>query len=132
MDDIKVYDQQGNLLEEYDLNLGRLESSTRFEHHPAIEGVEEVWHWEVIAEYPNGGKDVEKVIDIEGVEAKEAWDEEIPILVYIPYTEEELREIEEERNKPSLEEEIEDLKTNKADQSDMEALVEAITKGLSL
>lgn len=128
----EVYDQQGTLLTEYDLSLGRLQVSTRTEHHPAVEGVEEVWHWETIAEYPNGGKDVAKVIDVEGVEPVEAWTEEITYYTYVPYTEEELKKIEEERNKPSLEEEVEDLKTSKADQSDMEALVEAITKGLSL
>lgn len=106
MDNIEVYDQQGNLLEEYDPALGRLEESTRIEHHPAIEGVEEKWHYETIAEYPNGGKDVARVIDVEGVEAQDAWDETIPILVYVPYTQEELDAIEAEKNKPSLEEQV--------------------------
>lgn len=105
----KVFDQQGNILEEYDLNLGKVVSSTRTEHHPAVEAVTEVWHWETIAEYPNGGKDVRKVIDIPGVEAQEAWDEEIPIGVYIPYTQEELEAIEIEKNKPSSEERMAQL-----------------------
>lgn len=109
MDEIKVYDQQGNLLVEYDLYLGRLEPSTRTEHHPAIKGVEEVWHWETIAEYPNGGKDVEKVIDVMGVQAVEAWDEEIPIYIYVPYTQEELEAMEAEKNKPTAEERIAQL-----------------------
>lgn len=109
MDDIKVYDQQGNLLEEYDLDLGRLEASAKTEHHPAIEGVEEVWHWEVIAEYPNGGKDVAKVIDVPGVQAQAAWDEEVPICIYIPYTQAELDAIEAEKNKPTQEERIAQL-----------------------
>jgi len=110
----EVYDQNGNLLEEYDLTLGRLEASTRIEHHPAIEGVEEVWHWEVVREYPNGGKDVEKVIDVPGVAAQEAWEEEIPIYIYIPYTQAELDAIEAEKNKPSLEEEVASLKAQLA------------------
>ena len=110
----EVYDQQGNLLTEYDLNLGRLEASFRMEHHPAVEGVEEVWHWEVVREYPNGGKDVAKIIDVPGVQAQAAWDEEIPIYVYIPYTQEELEAIEEEKNAPSLEEEVASLKAQLA------------------
>lgn len=102
----EVYDQQGNLLTEYDLNLGRLEASFRMEHHPAVEGVEEVWHWEVVREYPNGGRDVKKVIDVPGIMAQKAWVEEVPIRVYIPYTQEELDAIEAEKNKPTDEQRI--------------------------
>lgn len=105
----EVYDQQGNLLTEYDLNLGRLEASFRMEHHPAVEGVEEVWHWEVVREYPNGGRDVKKVIDVPGIMAQKAWVEEVPIRVYIPYTQEELDAIEAEKNKPTDEKRIEQI-----------------------
>lgn len=66
-------------------------------HHDVIEAVEEVFHYETIKEYPNGGKDVEKVIDVPGVPAKEAWDEYEDILRWHWYTEEEQAE----RNKPS-------------------------------
>lgn len=62
------------------------------QHHDAIEAVEEQWHYEVIKEYPNGGKDLQKVIDIPGVEATDAWDETEEILRWYPYTEEELAE----------------------------------------
>ena len=89
----EIYNEQMEKIENPDLSLGYLKSSTRTEYHEAIEGVEEVWHYETIAEYPNGGKDVAKVIDVPGVEAKAAWDEEIPIQIYIPYTEEELETI---------------------------------------
>lgn len=109
MKNIKVYDQQGNLLDDYDLSLGKLQPSTQIKHHPAVEGVEEQWHWEVIAEYPNGGKDVEKVIDVPGVRAQDAWDEEISINVFVPYTEEERQLMEEEANKPTAEERLEAL-----------------------
>jgi hypothetical protein len=56
------------------------------------EGIEvkEKFHYETIAEYPNGGKDVKKIVDVEEVKAKDAWDEEIPIQKYILYTAEEL------------------------------------------
>ena len=73
----------------------------RFEavEHPAQEGVPELSHYETVAEYPNGGKDVRKVIDREGVPAQDAWTEQVPIQRYIRYTAEELAEQEAERKK---------------------------------
>lgn len=76
---------------ELDLNLGFLQPESIVSiHHEATEEVKEVGHYEVIAEYPNGGKDVKWVIDVPGVEAKEAWDEYEDIQRYVLYTEEEL------------------------------------------
>lgn len=66
-------------------------------HHDAVEAVEEQGHWETVAEYPNGGKDVEWVVDVPGVEASEAWDEYENILRYVEYTAEELAEREAEQ-----------------------------------
>lgn len=106
---MEIYNQNMELIENPDLSLGYLKESIRTEHHEAVEGVEEKWHYEVVKEYPNGGKEVEKVIDVPGVAAKEAWDEEIPIQIYIPYTQEELDRMEEERNKPTQEERIKAL-----------------------
>lgn len=105
MDEIKVYDQQGNLIESWDETIGWLKPSTQTVHHEAVEAVEEEWHWETVREYPNGGKDVAKVIDIHGVEARDAWDEDIPIYIYTPYTQAEL----EEMGKPSPQERIAQL-----------------------
>lgn len=105
-DGYEVYDEAGNLIENPDLNLGRLKADIRTVHHEAVTGVEEQWHFETIAEYPNGGKDVKKVVDVPGVEAKDAWDEKIPIYIYIPYTDEELAAIEEEKNKPSIDDRV--------------------------
>lgn len=102
----EIYNEQMEKIENPDLSLGYLKPSTRTEHHEAIEGVEEQWHYETIAEYPNGGKDVAKVIDVPGVEAKAAWDEEIPIQIYILYTQEQLDAMEEEKNKPTLEQRV--------------------------
>lgn len=112
--DREVYDQSGNLLEKYDLNLGRLTDSSRTVHHPAIEAVEEVWHYETIREYPNGGKEVERVIDVPGVRGQDAWDEELDIFIYVPYTEDELAAMEEERNKPTAEDRILQLEAQNA------------------
>ena len=97
----EIYNEQMERIEHPDLTLGYLKPGTRTEHHDAVEGVQEVWHYETVAEYPNGGKDVQKVVDVPGVEAKPAWDEDIHIQIYVPYTQDELDRIEAERNKPT-------------------------------
>ena len=77
--------------EQINLELGYLRPESIISiHHKAVEEVKEVGHYEVIAEYPNGGKDVIWVIDVPGIEAKEAWDEYENIQRYVLYTEEEL------------------------------------------
>lgn len=93
---MKVYNKEKTiLLTEYDLTKGYLIEDQLFvKHHNAIEAVEEQGHYETIAEYSNGGKEVEWVIDIPGVEFKDAWDEYEDINVYIPFTNKRLAEIE--------------------------------------
>lgn len=104
---MRVFNQDKTAeLTEYDLEKGHLiddeivtEHAAEIIHHPAVEAVEKQSHYEVIAEYPNGGKDVQEVIDVEAVEGREAYDEVIreaytehePIQIYIPYTESELK-----------------------------------------
>ena len=105
----EIYNEQMEHIENPYLTLGYLRPGTRTVHHDAVEGVQEVWHYETVAEYPNGGKDLQKVVDVPGVEAREAWDEEIPIQIYVPYTQEELDRIEAERNKPTTEERVAQL-----------------------
>ena len=105
----ETYNENMERIEHPDLTLGYLRPGTRTEHHEAVEGVQEVWHYETVAEYPNGGKDVRKVVDVPGVEAQAAWNEEIPIQIYVPYTQEELDRMEAERNKPTTEERIQQL-----------------------
>ena len=97
----EIYNEQMEHIENPDLTLGYLRPGTRTVHHEAVECVTEVWHYETVAEYPNGGKDIRKVVDVPGVEAQAAWDEEIPIQIYVPYTQDELDRIEAERNKPT-------------------------------
>ena len=103
---MEIYNESMERIENPDVSIGYLTASTRTLHHEAIEGVDEVYHYEVVAEYPNGGKDVKKVIDVPGVKARDAWDEEIEIQIYHLYTQEELDAIEAERNKPTQEERI--------------------------
>ena len=99
---MRILDSNNVELESPNLSLGYLtEDKIIIAHHEAVEAVEEQWHYETVAEYPNGGKDVAKVIDAPGVEAKDAWDEYETIQRYVPYTEEELAAMEEARNKPT-------------------------------
>lgn len=105
-----IYDEQGNPVTDYDPAKGRLEIQKRIHHHEAVEAVEEQGHWETVAEYPEtGGKDVQWVVDVPGVEAQEAWDEEETYWLYIPYTEEELAQMEADRNQPTPEERVKEL-----------------------
>ena len=106
---MRIIDENGVEVTSPDLKLGHLEEEKEIIQHEAIPYVEEEWHYETTATYPNGGVDVIKVIDVPGVEAKEAWTEEIPFLRYILYTPEELAEIEAKR-KPSPEEQIAELR----------------------
>ena len=96
---MKILDETGAVVENPDLTLGYLTTSTEEITHPAVEGVEEQWHWETVTEYPNGGMDVQKIIDVPGVPAQAAWTEQVPVQRYIRYTEEELAAQEEERKK---------------------------------
>lgn len=111
----EIYNEAMDRIENPDLTLGYLKPGTRTEHHEAVQGVDEVWHYETVAEYTNGGRDIRKVIDVPGVEEKAAWDEEIEIQIYVPYTQEELDRMEAERSKPTQEERITLLETTTDD-----------------
>lgn len=112
----RILDANGNELQpkDIDYNKGKLVFETITVHHDAVEGVKEVSHVEVLKEYyetgPDGapvldtdghkivfGKDVKTVIDVPGVEAKAAWDEQEEIQRYVPYTSEELDKIAKEK-----------------------------------
>ena len=96
---MKIIDENGAALENPDLTLGWLRDETEAMEHPAQAGVPELSHYETVAEYPNGGKDVRKIIDREGIPARDAWTEQVPIQRYILYTAEELAAQEEARKK---------------------------------
>lgn len=87
---MQIIDEHGSPIENPDLTKGYLKQETQTIHHDAAAGVEEVSHYETIAEYPNGGKDVRKVVDVPGVAAQEAYDEEVEVHRYVLYTAEEL------------------------------------------
>ena len=87
---------------DYDFTKGHMVENKEIVRHASVQGVSEVGHYETIAEYPNGGKDVKWVIDIPSVTAADAWDEEKITQVYTLYTAAELAEIEANRV-PSIE-----------------------------
>ena len=96
---MKIIDETGAVVENPDLTLGYLTDDTQPLEHPAQEAVAEVAHYETVAEYPGGGKDVQRVVDVPGVPARPAWTEQLPIKRYIRYTAEELAAQEDARKK---------------------------------
>lgn len=122
---MKIIDTNGTPMEDPDLSLGWLEDTTCTIHHDAVAGVEEVSHYETET-LPDGtpaiyydadgrekGRDVRKVVDVPGVEAKDAWDEEEQVQVYHLYTAEELaaqekarKEAEEKAQLPTTEDRL--------------------------
>ena len=113
---MRILDENNVEITSPDLSMGHLvEEEVFVAHHPAVEAVREQWHYETVYEYLNGGKDVVKVVDVPGVEAKDDWDEYETIKRYVPYTEEELAALEEARNKPTLESRVDVLETTTDD-----------------
>ena len=96
---MKILDETGAVIERPDLTLGYLISGTEPVEHPAVAAVPETSHYETVAEYPGGGRDVRRVIDVPGVPGREAWTEQVPVQKYLRYTAEELAAQEEERKK---------------------------------
>ncbi len=108
----RILNQAGDELEpdKVDLTKGKLVDETITVEHPAVEAVEEQSHVETLKIYYETGddgqplvgsdgqkvefgRDVRTVIDVPGVEAKDAWTEHEQIRRYIPYTSEELDKI---------------------------------------
>lgn len=88
---MRIIDEKGAELTTYDPAKGWLKNTQKLlQHHEAVEAVEEQGHYETIAEYENGGKDVAWVVDVPGVEAREAWDEFEDVLQFVPFTAEQL------------------------------------------
>ena len=103
---MKIIDETGAVVGNPDLTLGYLTDDTQPLEHPAQEAVAEVAHYETVAEYPGGGRDVQRVVDVPGVPARPAWTEQLPIKRYIRYTAEELTAQEEARKKAEAREKL--------------------------
>ena len=99
---MKIIDSNGVEIATPDLTKGYLKPETQTIHHDAVAGVEEVSHYETET-LPDGtpaiyydadgrekGRDVRKVVDVPGVVAQNAYDEEVEVQRYVLYTAEEL------------------------------------------
>ena len=88
---MKIYNEdktQELKLEDLNLELGRLIEINEVIVHEEIPYIQEQGHYEIIAEYPNGGKDVEWIVDVVGQEGKEAYEEPVTYQIYRPYSKE--------------------------------------------
>ena len=87
---MKIYNEtKTEILENVDLEKGRLiQDKIVTKTIPAQQEVQEQFHYEYI-EYPNGGKDQIKVVDVKYRPATPETYEYEDILVYKPYTQEE-------------------------------------------
>lgn len=116
-----VYDADFNPVESPDAEKGSVEYREAAVTHRWVQDVEEEGHFETVAEYENGGKDVEWVVDKEGSGhwetyreggelfegypgvLAEDWPHDTDVsdvfgyFLYTPYTDEELAEIERQR-----------------------------------
>ena len=95
-------------LTEVDESKGYLKKGVIETDIPEQEEVVEEWHYEAIKEYPNGGKILEKVIDVEGKPYVPAHTEREEIWVYVPYTEDELERMAAEREIAELKAKLRD------------------------
>lgn len=87
---LPIYDKNFVLLDGYEPGTGRLEKKSRTIHTDAVEAVEEKYHYETIREYPEtGGRDVVRIVDVPGVEGREAEDAVEEYYLFTPYTAEE-------------------------------------------
>ena len=104
---MRVFNEDKTLeLKIYDTEVGMLKRDTLFvKHHPAVKEKAETGHYEVVKTYNNGGKDVKWVVDTPYVAPRESYDgqcgsrkckrdEYEDILVFVPYSDKQLAEIE--------------------------------------
>lgn len=93
-----------------DLEKGYLKADKLFiAHHKAVEAQEAVYSDRVVEE-EGGGISVYKDLVSPAVEARETWDEYEDILVYIPYTAEEIEKIADEKRYKELKIELAKIK----------------------
>lgn len=100
---MRILDENNNVLDEstIDYEAGHLVPDIITIEHPAVKAVAERGHYVTVARYPNGGKDVEWVVDVAGVEGCEAWTETEEIMRYVPYTDEEIAARKQEQSQPT-------------------------------
>ena len=93
---MKVYNEEKTfILTEYDLSKGYLKQDKIFvATHPQTSSDNGLFHYETIGVYPNGGKSIKKVWDKKPTKKVDAYDEYEDIMVYVPFSEKQLAEME--------------------------------------
>ena len=80
---MRYIDENGNFIPKPDPSSGLGEEKQIFiAHHDAEEEVPDIGHYKVVAEYPNGGKDVEWIVDVPGRPYIPAWDEYETVILW--------------------------------------------------
>lgn len=143
---MNVFDNEMNYIESPDLDLGYLTIKTAKLIWNYILESEEEGHYETIQEYPNGGKDVEWIVDVPEVghwdtryedgtlvdmkhydgdeQPDESWDHTVEYTtywdyqLYTQYTEEELAQIENEKDREQLVVQLGDLEQKMSESND--------------
>lgn len=91
---MKIYDETKSAelkADEIDLEKGYLKTDTKVIHREAVAAQKAVYNLRE-EKLPNGSTQVWKELVMPAIEAQEARDETIEIKVYVPYTNEELKE----------------------------------------
>ena len=143
---MNAFDNEINYIESPDLDLGYLTTKTANLIWNYILESEEAGHYETIQEYPNGGKDVEWVVDVPAVghwetkyedgtlvdmehydgdeQPDESWDHTVEYAthwdynLYTLYTSEELAQIEKEKDRERLVVQLGDLEQKMSESND--------------
>lgn len=94
---MKIYNEtKTEIIENPDLEKGYLKFDEIVTIIPEQKAVEEQWHYEY-KDYPSGGRERFKIIDVQGVEYVAEHEEKEEIRVYIPYTEEDFARMKAQR-----------------------------------
>lgn len=102
---MRVFDKTKSVeLKDYDLIKGYLIEDELTKILPEQKEQKEVFHYETIAEYKNGGKSVKKIIDQEYLPYLPEREEVEKIYVYVEYTKRELEEFENEKEMTEIDE----------------------------
>ena len=131
---MKVVNQEGVEIQEYDLETGKLVPSRLLvQHHEAVEFQAAQYEDQLVEEYENGGRLYNHICVSPAVQGKPAWDEYEDVKMYVPYTKEELEEIQkqkeaEEQAKKEEEEQAKKLKEQQEQEHRMNLAVRTMSK----
>lgn len=83
---MRILDEADNEIFDPDYSLGyTVEETITVGYAEATGPTEGIWHYEIVCVYPNGGKDVERVVDVPGEPYIPAHDIKVTILRWYEY-----------------------------------------------